>query len=1461
MAHSPQDAEVKAAYRDLIDQTKAQYQALIDGGYQFFFFDETNDPYEGNPWNAMRDLRANQTMAVYTTEGGFGTDAAFDPAENPMLEDTGIEWGWGRVDGEPRKVLANDLFRAVHDAFGHGLEGAGFRARGEENAWQAHVRLFTGPAVAAITTETRGQNSWLNYGPHGEKNRTASVEETVFADQKTGIMPEWTWTEGRAPDEGREMFQKNRGSIQLPTGGVADGQSIINLFEGADLSTVLHESGHFFLEAFTALASQPNAPDAMREDLNAIREFLGAKEGEQFTRDMHEKWARGFEAYLMEGQAPSLALADAFARFKAWLTRIYRSIAGLNVKLTPEVREVMDRMLATDAEIAEARSAQAMDPLFSEKPPGMSASDWATYQRMARRSEEQASQRLLKKTMEKIRREKQAWWKEEKAEVEAQVAREINGQPVYRLVEMMANGRWIGNDDAEVPDIRISRFDLIEQFGEGVLPEIGKDRLGGKRAIYTTGKDEAGMSPQEAAEFFGFENAGRMIEALQNAPRRKDAIAQEVDRRMLERHGDALNDGSIEEEALAAIHSEQQAMTTAAEARHIARQLGRDTRNMQQRVYKQRARLMIGRMSVKQASQPSQFLAAERRAARRAQEAFAKVSRGTGGREALAEALQAKEQQILNGMLFDEARRFEKEIAKRREKMRAFGKKDVRAKIGEPYIDQIDAILEGYDFRQRAPGQIARTESLKDFVDRMIAEGREADLNIDSRLMDEANRTHYSKMSVDEARGLFDTIDNLEHMGRFKNQLLDRKRKRDLMKVVKAVEKNVLKAPLKDPEKKYYGLQALNLLRRPDTILVSLDRGEEMGPVYEAIKRPIDEGQSEEQRMSVAMAQRMDDLFRRFYTPKQLRDMQVQRQITDGRQWSKAEIISIALNTGAESNFQRLMDPNVSKDSLMSLEKLDVLLGNLDQKDWEFVQAIWDEIDTYWPQLAEVHKRRTGVTPKKVDPKLMVNAPSFVRGGYYPIKYDPTRGKAAAQDEATAWDRYTTAGHGTTTQVANGMTKQREKSGGGRTLLFDLSVPMAHMRDTIRYIALSEAVDNAHKVLNHPRVFEALQQTGNAETLKTLNLWLQDTAQGPMFNTDLLNSTARMLKNNFTLSRLAFNMKTVFLQVTGLGQSAATIGKRNMVRGMMAYARHPAQMIADVTTRSAFMAERQTTFQKDIRDFMNEASLEGPLQGRYRQAKTALAKAGFWPIIKTQFLIVDMPTWLGAYDAGLRQFDGDEERAVAYADRMVARAQDSGLFGDRAGIERGTLNRNTRQSDFVRLWTTLGGYMLTKLNRAQVSTIQAREAWRAGDATQKAATALNYSTDMMLLMAFEAAVMGLIYALMTDEEDDEDLAKFMLAETGTALVGGIPFLRDASSGFRGFDTGGILGSTLGMPGKLTTQVLQGENDRALRRAIGDTVGVLTGLPTTATIRLLEGILEPDQTSPAEALFGSNPLTR
>ena len=222
MANDPQNPKVKEAYQELIKQTIAQYQALVDAGYKFWFMDlniPNNVDYASSPYNALRDMRENKEMGVFPTTDGYGASGLteLDVENNPLLADTGIQWPVGGLDGEMKNVLANDLFRAVHDAFGHGLEGSGFRARGEENAWQAHVRLFTGPAIAALTSETRGQNSWLNYGPNGETNKTAKVEDTVFAEQKVGLMPEFTWTEGLAGNMEPEVEKVEPAVVAEPT--------------------------------------------------------------------------------------------------------------------------------------------------------------------------------------------------------------------------------------------------------------------------------------------------------------------------------------------------------------------------------------------------------------------------------------------------------------------------------------------------------------------------------------------------------------------------------------------------------------------------------------------------------------------------------------------------------------------------------------------------------------------------------------------------------------------------------------------------------------------------------------------------------------------------------------------------------------------------------------------------------------------------------------------------------------------------------------------------------------------------------------------------------------------------------------------------------------------------------------------------------------------------------------------
>lgn len=188
MKHEPNDPAVQASYRALAEETLAQYQYVKATGIKIeTILPGQPDPYPNGPRDVLKDINAGHIW-YFPTDQGFGS-SEFDPTGNPLLEASGET----SDNGQP--MVINDLFRVVHDFFGHGLEGAGFGARGEENAWQSHMRLFTASAVPAMTSETRGQNSWVNYGPFGAQNR-ANPRETIYADQKTGIMPEWTWTEG-----------------------------------------------------------------------------------------------------------------------------------------------------------------------------------------------------------------------------------------------------------------------------------------------------------------------------------------------------------------------------------------------------------------------------------------------------------------------------------------------------------------------------------------------------------------------------------------------------------------------------------------------------------------------------------------------------------------------------------------------------------------------------------------------------------------------------------------------------------------------------------------------------------------------------------------------------------------------------------------------------------------------------------------------------------------------------------------------------------------------------------------------------------------------------------------------------------------------------------------------------------------------------------------------------------------
>jgi len=193
LPHTPQLPRIQRSYAALARELLHQWDVLRAFGLEMRPFQGEGEPY-ANSAAMLADVRENRRLYFLPTAGAFGeTGDASDRAAHPLLASAGVT-----VDGVP--LLLNDVFRAVHDAFGHAAEGFEFGPRGEHNAWIAHARMFSREARLALAIETRAQNSWVNYGAHlrrpdGSLPRKGDADyvplsERPFAPQKLVDLPD-----------------------------------------------------------------------------------------------------------------------------------------------------------------------------------------------------------------------------------------------------------------------------------------------------------------------------------------------------------------------------------------------------------------------------------------------------------------------------------------------------------------------------------------------------------------------------------------------------------------------------------------------------------------------------------------------------------------------------------------------------------------------------------------------------------------------------------------------------------------------------------------------------------------------------------------------------------------------------------------------------------------------------------------------------------------------------------------------------------------------------------------------------------------------------------------------------------------------------------------------------------------------------------------------------------------------
>lgn len=504
-----------------------------------------------------RDLKHDATGAVERLKGAQAGEAVA-ALHHPDVGDIDLVWGKegsaekDYLDGYGLSKITKKHPEVVDDLQGL-LSGMEVVSRSKNR-----VKLESGDHKAVVRLEWDGKaKQWLltefkkeEEPGAGKRTGTPGITE---ADSPLHQSPADTILN----QDGKEV---KRGAI-----GVGSDKFTISFLENADLSTFVHESAHQFLEEMATDAQRDDVSQKLKDDFQSILKWMGVSSWEEVQRDHHEQWAKSFEDYLRTGKAPSLELQPAFQRFKGWMLEVYRGIKARyfdDSKLSPEITGVMDRLLASEEEIDQARRAQDFKQLFATaEEMGMSKAEFAAYLKDGAEAGEKAKEQLLQQLIAQMDRERTKTWKEQSKRIGAEVLDEAKKMPVYQAMKILFTGKDF--NDAELP-IKMDRGALVEAYGEDFVKKLPK----GFGRIYAK---EGGWHPDEVAEWFGFYSGDQLLQALTDAPRLKDFIKVETDRRMKEIHGDLMTDGTITEKALELIHNEKQGEILRAELKAINR--------------------------------------------------------------------------------------------------------------------------------------------------------------------------------------------------------------------------------------------------------------------------------------------------------------------------------------------------------------------------------------------------------------------------------------------------------------------------------------------------------------------------------------------------------------------------------------------------------------------------------------------------------------------------------------------------------------------------------------------------------------------------------------------------------------------------------------------------------------------------------------------------------------------------
>lgn len=1303
-------------------------------------------------------------------------------------------------DGEPLNVTFGYGLGATYDAADALVEAhkqRGVAAEAADRASRAEDRRRDGAAGRREGQPRRAQRQGFAGG------RAVLREAAQVAGQVQLEQP------GQSSPRGRVTFPENRAWFKVTLTG------------SANLSTFIHESGHVFLETLRKTAEQ--SPE-LQADLATIHEWLGVPLSGEFTAEQLERFARGFEAYLREGRAPAPGLVQAFESMKAWLLHVYRTLRGLNVELTDEVRGVMDRLLATEAEIAQARQEAGIVPAFATaEEAGMTPEAFATYQSGWQGAARDAQAAVEQRSLEGLRRQ----LGEERDAVRDDVQELSTLDPVFNLREFLRTGERL---DGQVVDEAIAGAQLDPASLEGLTDARGLRRLAPFLA------KEGGFSAEDLAPYFGFKDGHELVQALVTTPSRETWVKAETERRMAERYpeGQLAQLGKM---SVKAVHDvEGLVVGMRRELDVVGKRLAAGPGRVSVEALRRGAKERVARMTDLEL-QPGKYRRAEATSAAEFGKAIAAKK--------WAEAYDAKWRQIWNHFMAAETAKAKEEVERIRAYLRGFEDVGTRRRIGKAgqrYVEALDALIDGIQLRKESGKAVRKRASLAKYVAEMEAEGD----TVSPALKDLSEPKSWRAMTLEELQGVEAAAANIEAMARLKGKLLLGKERRDLARTAadlsEHVRTNLGTAAKPTPgdlgalDKAKEWLRSADAeMKKVEFIARILDGGKTAGLAHSLLFQPLRDAQNARSQMNEAVHGALMKPFqeltlarRKRYAEKVgfLYSPKAGKMVT----LTRRNVLTVALNLGNAGNADRLLAGYGWKREEV-LARLDQLL---DDGDLAIVEHIWKTVDSLWPAMKELSERHVGSPPPRVEATpFQLPGGRKLSGGYYPIVKSRRMsylGLQLAERADALWESNFFA-----PVVEHGFTKSRGRDMSPLELSLDV-VP-AHLDKVIHYLTHYEAIRGVDRLLQQGDVREAITEGIGREYFNSFRPWLENIAADG-------NTTEPLLRYERIFRNLRFGSSVVLLfgkiptgvkQALGLFTSGKELRRRHMVSGLRKFLREGWAEVREQSPEFKFIDKQ---LDRDARELFTALESSFTELGGLRRR---VVEFGAMPIMLVQ-KSVNAITWYAAKEQALEE---GHPNPNAYADSVVSMTQTGGGAKDLAAVQRG--------GELRKFFTVMFSYRSVLYNLLSERT------------SEKGAKALQtYAARFLWLVFLPVVAEHLLMNGVGDDEDADDVAKRLSLEMALLPVSTVPFAGDVVSvGVQGRPPRGAPWlDTIYRSALAAGKVVKGDDlGKSDAKAVVDLVGSTMQLPTGGlwnlglfTDQLLSGELE----EPVQDLLFRNP---